>query len=324
MYDKNKAEWAKVFPKVVTSFLQDIPFAKANHEFLAPLMPLAFESFDFSDYDLVISVTSEAAKGVKIGKNTVHICYCLTPTRYLWSGYSDYFSGLAFKVITKPVINLLRKWDLQASTRPDLMVAISTAVQKRIRKYYKRDSQILFPPVELSLDRATKYTKDCYLLVGRLVGYKKVDLVVKTFNDLDYPLVIVGTGREEKRLKAMAKKNIRFAGMVTEKKLSGYYQSAKALIMPQEEDFGIVSVEAQSFGVPVIAYKKGGALDTVIDGKTGIFFDKQDIKSLKEAILRFEMLRFKADNLVTNAKKFSEKKFRQKFAKIVKHATKRH
>lgn len=318
VYDEKNAKWAKVFPKVATSFLQKFPFAKSNHEFLAPLMPLAFESFDFSEFDLVISVTSEAAKGIKTGPNTLHICYLLTPTRYLWSHEDQYFKGQAFKVFTKPITSYLKKWDKKASKRPDVMIAISTEVQKRIKKYYKRKSQLIFPPVNVPLlhNNGTK-EKKYYLIVSRLVGYKKVDLAIDVFNKLELPLIIVGTGREEKRLKSKSKKNIKFVGQVSEKELVKHYQNAKALIMPQEEDFGIVSVEAQAVGTPVIAFRKGGATDTVIDGKTGVLFNEQNVESLTRAIAKFEKIRFNHKYLVKNAQRFSKSVFKKEFLKYL-------
>ena len=266
VYDVNGAPWAKVFPEIRTSFLQKFPFAKSNHEFLAPLMPIAFESFDFSGFDIVISVTSEAAKGIKTKPGTLHVCYCLTPTRYLWSHHNEYFKGASFKGVTKSIVKYLRRWDKIAAYRPDVIIGISSEVQNRIKKYYKRDSAVVFPPTNTSLLYSNEVKpKKYYLLVSRLdFGYKKVELAIEAFNRLGKPLVIVGTGREEVRLKRMAVKNIKFAGRVSEEELIKYYQGAKALIMPQEEDFGIVSVEAQSHGVPVIAFKKGGAIDTVI------------------------------------------------------------
>ena len=318
VYDSKHASWAKAFPKIYTSFLQNIPFAKSNHEFLAPLMPWAFESFNFDDYDLVISVTSEASKGIKTRNGCLHLCYCLTPTRYLWSHYDEYFKGGTFKGMTKPIIDYLKKWDKKASRRPDVMVAISTEVQKRIKKYYNRDSEIIFPPVNTSLlysNEVNRHKKgDYYLVVSRLVGYKKVDLAIKTFNKLGYPLVVIGTGREEKKLKSMSKsKKIKFVGQISDEKLAKYYQNAKAFIMPQEEDFGIVAVEAQSHGVPVIAFKKGGAIDTVIDGVTGILFNNQTVDSLTKAIAKFDKIRFNHSYLVKNAKKFSKENFKRKF-----------
>jgi glycosyltransferase involved in cell wall biosynthesis len=324
VYDQKKASWANVFPKVITSFLQNFPFARSNHEFLAPLMPLAFESFDFSGFDLVISVTSEAAKGIITKPGTRHICYCLTPTRYLWSHYDEYFKRSSFKGITKPIINYLRKWDKIAANRPDIMIAISTEVKSRIKEYYNRDSKIVFPPVEIDKSKNQKINDKWklesgkyFLVVSRLVKYKKVDLAIHAFNKLNYPLKIVGTGREWEKLKRKAKRNIEFVGLVGDDKLPEYYQGAKALIMPQEEDFGIVAVEAQANGVPVIAYKKGGALDTVIDGKTGVFFDTQSTESLVSAIIRFEKMQFVVDNLYTSAKRFSKENFQKKIEGLI-------
>ncbi len=321
VYDPKSAPWAKAFPRVVTSFLQKIPFAKRNHEFFAPLMPLVFWSFDFSDFDLVISVTSEFAKNIKTSDGTLHVCYCLTPTRYLWSGYNDYFRGKLYKTITRPIIRILRNFDRYAAKRPDVMIAISTEVKKRIKKYYHRNSEIVFPPVDVKKGRLKpgKY----YLLVSRLdYGYKKVDLAIQTFNKLGKKLIIVGSGREKKKLRAIAGKSIKFVGKVSDQKLACLYQNAKALIMPQEEDFGIVAVEAQGYGVPVIAYKKGGAYDTVIDRKTGILFNMQNEKSMMGAIIQFEKMSYKVDNLHINAERFSFKNFKSKFDKIVKHGTK--
>jgi glycosyltransferase involved in cell wall biosynthesis len=326
VYDEKAAPWAKVFPEIKTSFLQKFPFAKSNHEFLGTLMPIVFESFDFSKFDLVISVTSEAAKGIITKPGTVHICYMLTPTRYLWSQYEGYFKNPIFKSISKPFVNYLRGWDKIAASRPDKIVAISQEVKDRIEKYYGRKSNVIFPPVDLLTQKNSidiNSHKKHYLLVSRLdYGYKKVDLAVKAFNNLGYPLIIVGTGREKKKLENMAKNNIKFVGKVSEKELVGYYQNAKALIMPQEEDFGIVSVEAQSFGVPVIAYKKGGVLDTVIPGKTGYFFDKQTVESLENVIRNFDNSNgstIKSSDCVENAKRFSKEEFKRELLDAVKN-----
>ncbi len=318
VYDPVKAPWAKVFPKVKTSFLQKIPFSKSNHEFLGTFMPLAFESFDFSEYDLVISVTSEAAKGIKTGGETKHICYCLTPTRYLWSGYNEYFKSGLFRSFTKPIVWLLRRWDKKAADRPDIFVGISKEVQKRIKKYYDKSSIVIFPPVDV-LGAGKSIASGYYLIVSRLdYGYKKVDLAIRVFNKLGLPLVIVGTGREERLLKKLAKGNIKFAGKVSEAKLREYYMGAKALIMPQEEDFGITAVEAQSAGVPVIAYKKGGALDTVVSGKTGIFFDRQTVGSLEKAVIAFQKKKFDKRIITRNSLKFSRKRFKKEFLDLTK------
>ncbi|MCX6705383.1 MAG: glycosyltransferase [Candidatus Woesebacteria bacterium] len=282
VYDPIGAPWAKVFPKIKTSFLQKFPFARSNHELLAPLMPLAFESFDLTKFDLVISV------------------------------------------LIAPFVDYLRKWDKVASSRPDKIIAISSEVKNRIKKYYGRESEIIFPPVNTSMIRINRVNeRKHYLVVSRLVSYKKVDLVIEAFNKLGYPLVIVGTGREEKKLKRKARNNIKFAGQVSEKDLTMYYTNAKALIMPQEEDFGIVAVEAQSFGVPVIAYKKGGTLDTVVNGVTGLFFEKQTFKPLEKAIKYFNDLNhrsIKPRDCIENASKFSKERFKREFVDFVKNA----
>lgn len=325
VYDAETAGWARVFPEVKTSFLQKIPFAKRNHELLAILMPLAFKSLNMKGWDLVISVTSEFSKNLQVESKTVHICYCLTPTRYLWSGYTEYFKSWALKKISIPVVSWLRRVDMLAAKKPHVIIAISSEVKKRVKKYYGRDSYLLFPPATESLTQKRSGKKRInYLVVSRLdYGYKKVDLVINVFNKLGYPLIIVGTGRAENKLRRFAGDNIIFTGRVSEKKLANYYGTAKALIMPQEEDFGIVSVEAQRYGTPVIAFKKGGAKDTVIHGKTGLLFEEQTEESLTNTILRFEKLKFIEDNLIRNAAKFSKKKFKMNFAKIVQNELRR-
>lgn len=322
VYSNKHAKWADVFPIVVPSFLQKMPYLSTRHELLAPFMPLAFESHDLKRYDLVISVTSEAAKGVLTDKHQKHICYCLTPTRYLWSGESEYFRNKSLKKITSPLRTLLKRWDRVAAYRPDTMVSISTEVQKRIQKYYGRDSDIVFPPVDtkkFSLRNSKlkvvneQLPKNYYLVVSRLVPYKKIDLVIETFNELETPLVIVGSGSEYKNLKRMAKGNVLFTGAVSDEELAFYYAQAKGLIFPQEEDFGIVSLEAQAMGIPVIAFAKGGVRDTVIPYKTGIFFDEQKSESLTNAIHLSSKIEFRKEDLRRNALRFSKERFKQNF-----------
>lgn len=316
VYDPTGAPWAKVFPEVKTSFLQKIPFLRTHHEMLGTFMPLAFRSINLSNYDVVISVTSESAKGVKVKKGTLHICYCLTPTRYLWSHHDLYFKNRLLRFFSRPVVWWLKRWDKKAAQRPDVIIAISDVVKKRIKKYYNRNSPVIFPPVDMKKGRSgkQKFDRDYYLLVSRLdYGYKKVDLAIDVFNKLGYPLIIVGTGREERRLRKEASKNIKFTGKISEKKLLEYYKHAKALIMPQEEDFGIVAVEAQSLGIPVIAYKKGGARDTVVHGKTGYLFNKQTEKSLIDAIADFQTIKFDKRSIKNNSRRFIKKRFKKEF-----------
>lgn len=285
---------------------------------------MIFEAFDFSDFDLVISVTSEAAKGIIVQPSTKYLCYCLTPTRYLWSSYNTYFrKNSLIGILGEPAIKYLRGWDKIAAQRPDLMVGISTAVGNRIKKYYKREAKIIYPPVDVNFFKKTKnlnnneQKQNFYLVVSRFVLYKKIDLAIKAFNKLGLPLFIVGKGVEEENLKKIAKSNIKFLGELTDEKLRDYYKRSKALIMPQEEDFGIVAIEAQAAGTPVIAFRKGGALDTVIEGKTGVFFDQQKPESLIKGVNKFERMKFKKEDLLRNALRFSKEKFKQNFLELI-------
>lgn len=327
VYDGEKASWARVFPKIHTSFLQKIPILHNYHELLGWLTPIAFEQFDFSKYDLVISVTSEAAKGIITGTNTKHICYMLTPTRHLWSGYDFYLKNPPsvfkifpfYRVVSWPFLTYAKWWDRVTANRPDLIIANSKETQRRIKKYYKRESEVIYSPIpSLSNENITKKEK-FYLIVNRLIPYKKVDLAIKVFNRLKKPLFVVGVGTEERRLKKIAKENIKFLGAVSDKKLFELYSRAKALIMPQVEDFGLVSVEAQSVGTPVIAFKKGGALETVINNKTGVFFDRQNEESLIKAIAKFEKMVFNHMYLRNNSQKFSQAVFKKSFLNLVRN-----
>ena len=327
LYDSQKAKWTKKVFKVIPSFINKIPYIRDKHELLSIFMPMVFEQFNFSDYDLVISVTSEAAKGIITRPPTRHISYCLTPTRYLWGGYEFYRKnpqGLLktipfFGLVSKPFMAYMRYWDKIAAQRPDEIIAISNEVKKRIKKYYHRDSVVLYPPVDIDkFQLKDKKTRgDYFLIVSRLVPYKRVDLVVRAFNKLKLPLIIVGTGGEEKRLRKIAGKNINFAGFVSDEHLINYYAGAKAFIHPQDEDFGISAVEAQAAGVPVIAYRKGGAMETVIEGKTGIFFKEQTIDSLVDAVKRFGKMNFNTQDLIENARKFSKDRFKKEFRKLI-------
>lgn len=328
VYDSQKASWAKVFPKVIPSFLQNFPFS-SHHEFYAPFMPLAFESFSFDDYDLVISISSEAAKGIITKPGTLHICYCLTPTRYLWSGYGEYFKNPIFRILSYPLVIYLRTWDRMASSRPDVYIAISEEVKKRINRYYKRDSKVIYPPLMLGRKYQVESVRNkkiqntgYFLIVSRLVPYKRVDIAIEVFNKLGFPLKIVGTGSEMAKLKRKAFKNIEFLGYLTEEELVGYYQDCSSLIFCGEEDFGLTVLEANSFGKPVIAYKGGGALETVIEGKTGIFFNSQNSKSLEEAIKKFGKMSFDAKECMKNADKFRFEYFKEEFLKEIERLSK--
>ncbi|MCL4378101.1 MAG: glycosyltransferase [Actinobacteria bacterium] len=317
VYNKDSALWAKVFD-VKTSFLQKLPFAKSSHELYAVLMPMAFESFDFSNYDLVISVTSEAAKGIITKPNTIHICYMLTPTRYLWSGYDLYFKNFLLRFLSKPVVSYLRSWDKIASKRPDKIIAISTEVSKRIKKYYDRNSEIIFPPVDEFKENSKEENLGYFLIVSRLVYYKRIDIAIKAFNKLNLPLKIIGIGSEEESLKKLANSNIEFLGNLTDEKLSVYYKNCRGLIFPGVEDFGLVMVEAQSFGKPVISFKGGGATDIIREGITGEFFETQTPESLIGILEKFESTSYNSNLCRENALRFSFENFKDRFLQVIK------
>lgn len=333
VYNKKTAGWADIFV-VKTTFLQHIPLAKTNHEYFAWLAPLAFEGLNLDEYDLVISITSEYAKGIITKPKTIHICYCLTPTRYLWSGYETYFGSWWSRLISKPLIWYLRMWDKVAAQRPDYYIAISQTVRERIKKYYGREAEVVYPPATLaaraeSLEVSNKETtklqaltsNNYFLIVSRLVPYKRIDIAVEAFNQLGWPLKIIGTGREFEKLKAMASPNIEFLQNLTDEALSSYYQDCTALIFPGEEDFGLAILEGQSFGKPVIAYRGGGALETVIEGKTGEFFAPQSSEALIKVLKDFNDKDYKKEDCIKNAQKFSEERFKREFMMLINKLT---
>lgn len=313
VYDNKAGEWAKKFT-IITSFLQKFPFAKSHHHLLPLFTPVAFESFDFSQFDLVISVTSNDAKGIITSTNTLHICYLLTPTRYLWSHYDFYFKYRFFKILTYPFVNYLRKWDMVAVNRPDYLISISETVKKRALKFYQKKSEVIYPPVDTGLFYPNKNSKGKYfLIVSRLVPYKHLEYSILACNELRLPLIIVGGGRARKNLQNMAGSTIKFTGNLTDRELIRYYQNCRAVIIPAEEDFGIVSVEAQASGKPVIAFSKGGSLETLVEGKTGLFFTKQTKNSIKDALVRFNSMTFEAKECINNSKKYDKEIFKKEF-----------
>jgi len=324
VYDRKKTPWASVFD-VRVSFLQKFPFA-VHHEFYAPLMALAFESFNFDGFDLVISVTSEAAKGILTKPGTTHVCYCLTPTRYLWSGYKEYFKNPIFRFVSKPIVYYLKFWDRIGSSRPDAFIAISEEVKSRIKKYYNKDSTVVYPPVKITDQNLTNKgpaVRDNYfLIVSRLVSYKKVDIAVRTFNKLKLPLKIVGVGHEMGKLKSMAGPTIEFLGNLTDEELVSYYSGCRALVFPGLEDFGLTILEAQNFGKPVIAFRAGGALETILEGKTGLFFDEPTVESLKGALERFNKLKIDPKDCRNQARKFSFEQFKKSFMEKIEEIRK--
>ena len=323
VYDKTNASWADGFD-VRTTCLQHIPTVATHHELYPWLMAFAFESFTFDDYNLVISVTSAEAKGIITKPHTKHICYCLTPTRYLWSHEREYMSNPLLRYAASPVVSHLKRWDAVAAQRPDVIIAISHAVRERIQKYYGRESEVIYPPAEIGNKKYEMRNlksrfpqQDFFLVVSRLVTYKKVDMVIDAFNHLEMPLVIIGTGREERKLKNRARDNIRFIASLTDDELCWYYQHAQALICPQEEDFGLVSVEAQLQGTPVVAFGKGGSLDTVIPGKTGMFFDTQTPEAIVSMIQSYDKTAFDSRTIIQHAERFSMNRFGKDIMNII-------
>lgn len=324
VYNPKTAPWARDF-EVRPSFLQGLPFARSRHEWLAWVTGQAFERFDFSGFDVVISVTSAEAKFVVTPPKTLHICYCLTPTRYLWSGKSLYeqdgIRGWGLQMFGP----LLRARDFEAAQRPDLMVAISKTAQKRIAKYYRRESEVIYPPVDTDqfgqhpvlTDSATPGVDSYYLVVSRLVAYKKVDVAIEAFNRLGKPLIIVGTGEEEKRLKRLAKANVSFVSQLTDEELVRYYRGCRAVVFPGEEDFGLVSLEAQAAGKPVVAFGKGGVTETVQAGKTGEFFAELSPQALATAVKKVASKTYKSEDCRRQAAQFSQERFKTVFRQFV-------
>lgn len=319
VYNSQTAPWANVF-SIKTSFLQSLPFARSAHEYYASVMPLAFEQFNFDAYDLVISITSEAAKGIITKPKTKHICYCLTPTRYLWSGYTEYFSSDLLRFTASPAVSYLKAWDKVAAYRPDQFIAISEVVRERIKTYYHRDARVIYPPViplNHKVSSLKKFPEGYFLVVSRLVPYKRIDLAVRVCSELALPLIIVGTGSDEKKLRQLAGPTVQFVGSLTDEDLAGYYEHCTALLFPGEEDFGLTVLEAQAFGKPVIAYGKGGALETVIEGKTGRFFPSQSKASFREVLTTFEPKQFDPEACMRQARRFSQEKFQKEFMALI-------
>ena len=315
VHEPKSAPWADKFT-VIPSFVNSLPFFKKHHEWLPPLSSMAFETLSLEGYDVIISITSSDAKAVLTKPNQVHICYCLTPNRYFWSGQGEYQNDIKFKLIPRWLSDYFRTADLLISTRPDHYLAISNEVKNRISKYYHQDSTVIYPSIDdkfYSTNLVPLSTRKYYLIVGRLVPYKKVDLAIKTFNKLKLPLFVVGSGSEEKKLRQMAGSNIKFVGSVDDDRLIDLYRHAKALIFPQEEDYGLVPLEAQACGTPIIAYAKGGALETVVSDQTGLFFRHQTTLSLANAVKKFEKMKFSPESCFKNASLFREEIFLNTF-----------
>lgn len=324
LYHPKKAGWAADFD-IRPSFLNRFSILRDKHEWLAPLMPYAFEALDLSNFDVVISVTSAEAKGILTKPQQLHLCYLLTPTKYLYQRALYPLNPLQ-KLVYPYFLNSLIRWDQVAASRPDHFVAISQVVARRCQKHYHRPVQsVIYPPVNCLHFAGSKPQGRYYLLVSRLVPNKRVDLAVQAFRQLSKEeLIIVGIGSQYKSLQKMASSNITFTGEVTEGKLIQLYQGAKAFIFPQEEDFGIAAVEAQAAGLPVIAYARGGALETVIDGQTGLFFHESTPASLTKAILKSQQITWYHQTIARQALRFDVGIFRNKFKNTMEALWQKH
>jgi len=316
--------------RIETSVIQKLPGGVKHYQWYLFFMPIAVEFFDLSAYDLVISDTSSFAKGVITKPECLHICYCHTPTRYLWSDTHQYINELKynkwFKKIISMVLNRIRLWDRLAADRVDVFIANSKTVQNRITKYYRRESTIIYPPVETQnfsvRDLSTQKPEEKYFLAGcRLAPYKRIDIVIEAFKTLgaDYKLKIFGSGVDLERLKkiAGAAENIEFLGRVSEEDKTKLFENAQAFINPQEEDFGITVIESMAAGRPVIAYRKGGATETVIEGETGLFFDEETADSLVAAIKKFQTLSFDSQGIRAHAEQFSIVNFKKQITDFI-------
>ncbi|MDO8425531.1 MAG: glycosyltransferase [bacterium] len=309
--------------KIETSFLSQLPGGRRYFKWFLPLMPTAFESFDLSKYDVILSSSSALSKGVITHPHQLHVCYCHTPTRYLWSDTHEYLEKLPerrrVRLVLPMLLSRLRMWDYQAAQRVDRFVANSRWVAGRIKKYYGRDADVIYPPVTTGYFRVGDGRGGYYVITSRLRPYKKVDLAIEACNRLKLPLVVIGKGEDEARLRSLAGPTITFKGYATEAEKRELLADAVAFIHPQEEDFGITAVEAMAAGRPVIAFRRGGACETVVDGVTGVFFDEQSWEGLADAILRFRMARNQFDPAAIrkHAEQFDVQVFRDQMTQYV-------
>lgn len=324
---------AELFPEQVvrTSALQKLPAPlRGNRRLLLPLYPFVIEQFDFSGYDLVLSDSSSFAKGIISRPETLHINYCHTPTRYLWDYTNEYLEELRvppfFEAPTLLVLHFLRIWDQEAAQRPDVIIANSENVRQRIQKYYKRDAQVIYPPLDLSRFPIKRGHEDYFLIVSRLSSYKRIDLAIEAANRLGFNLTIIGEGSERRHLEALAGPTIEFLGFKPDDLLPEYYANARALIFPGEEDFGLTPIEAMATGTPVIAYRRGGLLESVKEGVSGVFFDEPVADSLILAIERFldrEDL-FRPERIRRSVEPFAKERFLARIERLIGEAMREH
>lgn len=323
MYDPARMPTSFQEMDIRTSFMQRLPSVTTHHQAYLPCYPLAFQSFDFAGYDVVLSNSSAWAKGVAPPAEATHVCYCLTPMRWAWR-YDAYVKGEGFgrplKLALRPVMAALRTWDAATARRVQHFIAISREVATRIQRCYGRQATIIYPPVQTSRFATDRLPGDYYLVVSRLIPYKRVDLAIEAFNRLELPLKVAGEGRDRAALKARAGPNVELLGRVSDEQLVDLVQGCRAFLFPGEEDFGIAPVEAQAAGRPVVAFAAGGALDTVVDGETGVLFAEQSVEALVAAVHHLEALDLDARKIAAQAQRFDASVFRREVGAFVEQA----
>jgi glycosyltransferase involved in cell wall biosynthesis len=304
-----------------TSFLQKIPFAIGSHRIFPPLMPFAIEQFDFSEYDVVLSDSSSFAKGIVTGPETLHICYMHTPMRFAWDDCQKYTQDFYFpgyiKKIVPYLMNYIRVWDRLSAERPDRLIANSNFISRRIKKYYRRNSLVIHPPVDTRRFYITPKKGDYFLLAGRHMTYKRFDIVISAFNKLDSKLKIIGWGPETEKLKKMAGPNVEFLGRVSNDDLSKHFSRARAFIFPQEEDFGITAIEAMASGTPLIAYRGGDIPEHMEEGRTGLLFDSQTPEDIIASVQKFKDSDYDPAYIREQTLKFDKSLFKSKIKEYI-------
>jgi glycosyltransferase involved in cell wall biosynthesis len=308
--------------KVNTSFIQTLPTAKSNHRKFLQFFPFAIEQFDLSHHDLIISSSAAVSKGVLTTHNQLHICYCHSPMRYAWDLYHQYLReenfGYFKNIYAKYILHKIRLWDRLNSDRVDEFVANSHYVRKRIKKVYRREATVIYPPVDVDKFELCELKDNYYFTASRMVPYKKIKLIVEAFNLMpDKKLIVAGDGPNFKEIKACAKSNISLLGFIENSELKRHLSKAKAFVYAAEEDFGIIPVEAQACGTPVIGYNKGGLTETVIHEKTGVLFNNQNTDSIKNAVQYFEVLKLDPKEIRENSERFSRTRFEDEFETFV-------
>jgi glycosyltransferase involved in cell wall biosynthesis len=321
IYDANQFRGSEIAKHTIrTSFIDRLPQAAARHRYYIPLMPLAIEGLELDRFDIIISSSAAFAHGVRTRPDQLHISYIHSPMRYAWHQYKQHVSQLGFgSPPMRLLLAYLRRWDRAASHRATHMLANSHWTSEAITKAFERDSTVIYPPVHVERFSPTNMRGDYYLTASRLVPYKRVDLIVRAFSRLGLPLVVIGDGPEEKQVKRNAAANVEFRAYQPEQQFSKLMNEAKAFVYAAEEDFGIAAVEAQAAGAPVIAFGRGGLTETVIEGKTGLFFDEQSEEGIVSAVRKFESgeTKFDSHGIQENAQRFSVQRFREELTGFV-------